>query len=112
MSKSDAQAFAKAHGPYDIALCLEVAEHLPAWHGDKLLDVLMCGRTIIFSAAHPNQGGTRHVNERAASHWIEKIAARGYRLSPLDDALRSDVAALKLAPWYAQNIHAFDKLES
>jgi SAM-dependent methyltransferase len=109
LSRRQARAFADANGRFDLALCLEVAEHLPAWHSAKLLDVLTCGRRLIFSAAHPNQGGSRHVNERAASYWIARLASHGFHLSRLDGALRADVARLTLAPWYKENIHAFER---
>jgi SAM-dependent methyltransferase len=109
LSRSQARAFADATGPVDLVLCLEVAEHLPAWHGDKLLDALACGRRLIFSAAHPNQGGSRHVNERAAPYWIGRLAERGFRLSPLDDAFRAEVGRLTLGSWYKANVHAFDR---
>lgn len=111
LTRGEARAFATTAEPFDLALCLEVAEHMPAWHGGKLLDVLTCGRRLIFSAAHPNQGGMRHVNERPAGYWIARLADRGFRLSPADAALRTDVAALALAPWYGENIHAFEKVE-
>jgi SAM-dependent methyltransferase len=109
LTRSQARAFAEASEPFDLALCLEVAEHLPAWHSGKLLDTLTCARRLIFSAAHPNQGGIRHVNERAASYWIARLAERGFHLSEADDRLRAEVAALSLAPWYKENIHAFEK---
>jgi SAM-dependent methyltransferase len=110
LSRADARAFATAIGPFDLAVCLEVAEHLPAWHSAKLLDILACGRRLIFSAAHPNQGGTLHVNERPAEYWIARLGARGFRLAPSDQELRTEVARLNLAPWYKENIHAFERI--
>jgi SAM-dependent methyltransferase len=110
LTRDQARAFTATNGRFDLALCLEVGEHLPAWHGGKLLDVLTCGQRLIFSAAHPNQGGVRHVNERAADYWIARLADRGFRLSTADEALRADVAALGLAPWYRENIHAFEQI--
>jgi SAM-dependent methyltransferase len=109
LTRADARALASSIGPVDLGLCLEVGEHLPAWHGGKLLDVLTCARTLVFSAAHPNQGGVRHVNERPASYWIARLADRGFRLSPADDAFRTELAALSLPHWYAENIHAFER---
>jgi SAM-dependent methyltransferase len=111
LTRDQARMFATTIEPFDLALCLEVAEHIPAWHSGKLLDVLTCGRRLIFSAAHPNQGGMRHVNERAAGYWIARLADRGFRLSTADDRLRTGVAALALAPWYGENIHAFEKID-
>jgi hypothetical protein len=48
---------------YDLALCLEVAEHLPYGAARSLI----CGLTsaapaVLFSAAIPGQPGTRHIN--------------------------------------------------
>jgi SAM-dependent methyltransferase len=96
-------------GQFDLALCLEVAEHLPSWYSGKLLDLLLCGRRLIFSAAHPNQGGRLHVNERPASYWIERLARRGFHLAASDAAFRQELAKLSLPPWYAQNARAFER---
>jgi hypothetical protein len=50
---------------FDLALCLEVAEHLPAAAGDSLVRRLASvGARILFSAAIPGQGGRNHVNEK------------------------------------------------
>lgn len=102
------RAFARAIGPVDLALCLEVAEHVPAWHAGKLLDALTCANRLIFSAAHPNQGGTLHVNERPAGYWIDRLGSRGFRLSAADEPFRTSIRRLQLPPWYAENIHVFE----
>jgi SAM-dependent methyltransferase len=112
LSHAQARTFSQDLGSVDLVLCLEVAEHLPAWHAGKLLDILTCGRRLIFSAAHPNQGGTLHVNERPAGYWIERLAERGFSLSPRDAELRAAITPLKLAPWYKANIHGFEKLSA
>jgi len=91
----------------DLVLCLEVAEHLPAWRSHALLTVLGGARALVFSAAHPNQGGRLHVNEQPSEYWIERLAARGLVLAPSDQDFRRDVAALDLPWWYARNIHLF-----
>lgn len=52
-------------GRYDLALCLEVAEHLPADRAASLVDLLTgLAPTVLFSAAIPLQGGVNHVNEQ------------------------------------------------
>ena len=111
MTREDVRAFVRSTGPVDLALCLEVAEHLPAWHSGKLLDALTCARRLIFSAAHPNQGGTRHVNERPPAYWIAALARRGFRLARADEELRAGVAALSMPRWYGENIHAFERID-
>ena len=43
---------------FDLALCLEVAEHLPADSADCLVEALTdLAPVVLFSAAHPSQGG-------------------------------------------------------
>lgn len=48
---------------FDIALCLEVAEHLPITSASKI--VKHCTNfsdTVFWSAASPGQGGYKHIN--------------------------------------------------
>jgi SAM-dependent methyltransferase len=63
---------------YDLAVCIEVAEHVPANLGDRLVSV--CARAaphIVFTAAAPGQGGQGHVNEQPKEYWIERFARHG-----------------------------------
>ncbi len=108
-SSDDVDAAAEALGDFDLAVCLEVAEHFPAWHAGKLMRLLARYPTVVFSAAHPLQGGVLHVNEQPAEHWIARFHALGLDLSARDEAFRRDVAALDLPPWYAANVHAFER---
>ena len=45
------------------------------------LDTLANGRIVAITHALPGQGGHHHVNCQPAEYWIEKMAARGYRLT-------------------------------
>ena len=110
LSRSEAAALARRLASFDLALCLEVAEHIPSWHSGKLLTILSAASRLVFSAAHPNQGGRLHVNEQPAQYWIERLAARGFRLAPFDDALRAELQLLPVPPWYKANMHVFDKI--
>ena len=94
---------------FDLGICLEVAEHLPPWHSDKLLTIVSSPKRLVFSAAQPNQGGRFHMNEQPAGHWIDRLAARGVALAPGDDAFRAAIAALDLPFWYGQNVHLFER---
>jgi SAM-dependent methyltransferase len=93
--------------PYELAVCLETAEHLPPWRAGALVDFLARGHAVLFSAAHPNQLGTLHMNEQPFSYWERRFARAGLVCAPADAALRRDVAALDLPPWYAANVHLF-----
>ena len=64
---------------YDIAICLEVAEHLSSNSSNQFVsDLTSLSDLILFSAAIPNQGGDNHVNEQYADYWQEKFEAHGY----------------------------------
>jgi SAM-dependent methyltransferase len=109
VSAAAAAGLARQVAAFDLALCLEVAEHIPAWHSDKLLAMLAGAPRLIFSAAQPNQGGRLHVNEQPPGHWIERLAARGFALSSCDAALRDDLQSLDVAWWYKRNVHVFER---
>jgi SAM-dependent methyltransferase len=88
---------------FDLALCLEVAEHLPPDSGEILLDSLVAAAPIIcFSAAIPGQGGYRHINERYQDYWLERFARRGYEAY---DLVRPKIwTNPNVRYYYAQNI--------
>jgi SAM-dependent methyltransferase len=64
---------------FDLALCLEVAEHLDAAAGDGLLDTLTTlAPVVLFSAAIPHQPGTDHRNCRWPGYWAEEFRHRSF----------------------------------
>ena len=64
---------------FDLAISLEVAEHLPAESGEQFVSFLTSAADIVvFSAAIPNQGGTTHLNEQWQNHWAAKFANVGF----------------------------------
>ncbi len=67
------------HGKVDLAISLEVAEHLTEKTGKKIVDFL-CAKSdvIIFSAAVPNQTGENHINEQHPSYWQELFEEKGF----------------------------------
>lgn len=71
---------------FDLALCMEVAEHLPPSRAESLVaELTRAAPSVLFGAAIPGQGGTGHINERWQSYWADLFAHEGY--IP-DDALR------------------------
>ncbi len=88
---------------FDLAISLEVAEHLPTEVADRFVDTL-CGLApvVLFSAAIPLQGGTGHINERAQSWWAAKFRSRGFRAI---DAIRPEIwDDESVRFWYRQNM--------
>tara|TARA_B110000503_G_scaffold38603_1_gene63400 strand:- start:6091 stop:6840 length:750 start_codon:yes stop_codon:yes gene_type:complete len=67
-------------GKFDLALCIEVAEHISEEMGAMLIDSLAeASDVILFSAAVRGQGGAGHVNEQEQSYWLALFADRGYQ---------------------------------
>jgi SAM-dependent methyltransferase len=88
---------------FDLANCLEVAEHLPAASADVLVESLVkLAPVVMFSAAIPHQGGHDHINEQWPDYWHARFAAHGYVVV---DALRRKIWRKPgVARWYAQNM--------
>jgi hypothetical protein len=91
---------------FDLALCLEVAEHLSAAGGKRLVNALcQSSPVVIFSAAAPGQGGTHHVNEQWLEYWISTFAISGF--IPFDIYRPRIAYDFRIAWWYRQNIMLF-----
>jgi SAM-dependent methyltransferase len=88
---------------FALALCLEVAEHLPPERAPGLVaDLTALAPVVLFSAAVPGQGGTGHVNEQWSEYWVALFDARGWTCR---DAIRPWVRANgDVAWWYRQNL--------
>lgn len=91
---------------FDLAMSLEVAEHIDELGAETFVDNLVqLSDTIMFSAAIAGQGGQHHVNEQPLSYWVQKFAQRGYR--PVD-ALRPHIWNNQdICWWYRQNLVFF-----
>lgn len=63
---------------YDLAICLEFAEHLPATSTGALIAGLCEARYVLFSGAHPGQRGEGHINEQWQTWWAEWFLDHGY----------------------------------
>jgi len=90
-------------GAFDLALCLEVAEHLPEPSANALVGTL-CGLApvVLFSAGVPGQRGAGHVNEQWPDYWVERFEAQGFDVSGgLRWHLWDDD---RVEPWYRQNL--------
>lgn len=91
---------------FDIGLCLEVAEHLPASSAEIFISTL-CKHTdiVVFSAAIPSQGGQNHINEQWPNYWANLFLLNGFRFF---DILRPVFWNNKNVEfWYKQNMFVF-----
>ena len=65
--------------PHDLAISLEVAEHLKPENSENFIAYLTkISDVVLFSAAFVNQGGTNHINERNPSFWGNIFSKKGY----------------------------------
>jgi len=95
---------------FDLAICLEVAEHISSEKAFKFAKFLTeASDVILFSAAIPHQGGTGHVNEQWPSYWEKIFSSIGY--SVIDNIRPRIWNDDKIPWWYRQNILVFTKYD-
>jgi SAM-dependent methyltransferase len=95
---------------FDLAISLEVAEHLPASAAEPFVRFLTgAAPVVMFSAAVPGQGGVHHVNEQWPAYWAERFARAGFRAV---DAVRPQFwNDERVGYFFAQNIVLYARPE-
>lgn len=96
---------------FDLAMCLEVVEHLPAARADSFVGELCdLSDLILFSAAVPGQGGTNHINEQWPAYWSALFGSQGFACF---DVLRHSLWNEETCElWYLQNLLLFARRET
>jgi hypothetical protein len=91
---------------FDLALSIEVAEHLPPSMATHFVASLcQLSDAVVFGAAIPGQSGTWHINERWPSYWAALFDAEGYDVF---DVIRPLAwYDHRVEWWYAQNTMLF-----
>jgi SAM-dependent methyltransferase len=107
----DLRKIVRLERSFDLAFCMEVAEHIPPGSADNIVDTLTgLAPVIVFSAAIPFQGGIDHVNEQWPEYWAEKFKARGFiGIDCLRARLWNDP---RVECYYAQNVALYAKPEA
>lgn len=90
---------------YDLALCMEVAEHLPESDAMALVNGLARAKYVLFSPAHPGQGGVNHVNERWGTWWASKFLA--HDMVGSSDLKWQHWENLEIEDFYRENVILF-----
>lgn len=91
---------------FDLAISLEVAEHLPVASSSAFVKSLCSlSKAVLFSAAVPFQGGNHHVNEQWPDRWAGLFRERGY--FPVDAIRKRIWKNGAVEWWYAQNTLLF-----
>lgn len=94
------------HKTFDMAQCVEVAEHLSA-DGARIIvkNLTRHAPVVLFSSAPPGQGGRGHINEQPYEYWRDLFAEESYDLY---DWVRPQIANRKdVQPWYRYNLFLF-----
>lgn len=101
--------FPKFDKRFDLALCLEVAEHLKPARAEALVEYL-CSLSdmVLFSAAIPYQGGNGHINEQWQTYWARLFLKEEYTGVVIGEIRENKNVEL----WYRQNTVLYVKRES
>lgn len=91
---------------FDMALSVEVAEHLlPERSEGFVRDLCAASDLVVFGAAMPHQGGNGHFNERLPSFWVGLFEAIGYAC--IDCIRPAFWLQPSVEPWYVQNTFVY-----
>lgn len=91
---------------FDLAVSLEVAEHLSAACAADFIRLLTSAAPVVlFSAAIPHQGGVDHVNEQWQDYWRALFSIHNYQ--PVDCLRPLIMGYQDVDYWYQQNIIAY-----
>lgn len=95
-------------GHFDLAICLEVAEHIKKERAYGLVkELCSLADIVLFSAAIPLQGGEGHVNENTFEFWRKLFEKNGYFCN---DMIRPYINQDEKIPfWYKNNIFVYCK---
>lgn len=91
---------------FDLALSLEVAEHLPPSAAGRFVgELVRLSPVILFSAAAPGQTGIGHLNEQWPDYWATLFSRHRYiQLDTIRTRLWRDT---RVAWWYRQNLFLY-----
>src|SRR5690606_20913172 len=89
--------------PFDVVMCIEVAEHMPKRSSEVLVDSICANsnRFVVFSAAPPGTPGADHINCRPKEFWFSLFRLRGFALDEaLTEDLRQTALSANTAEWW------------
>ena len=93
-------------------MCIEVAEHIDSEFEDQVVEkvVSTVGKTLIWTAAVPGQGGIGHINCKNKEEWSEKIVKAGLtRNYEKEKELIEYISQGYHMGWFKSNVMVFDK---
>ena len=85
---------------FDLAVCLELAEHLPEHRAAELVaDLARLADCVLFSAAAPGPTGVNHINPQYLPYWINLFQKEGYSAI---DPIRPQILGNDSVEWFYQ----------
>lgn len=97
---------------YDLVICMEVAEHIDEKFENQIVEKVSAavGKTLIWTAALPGQGGTGHINCRPKEYWAEKLAGQGLvrDINKEQDLIEYAKNGYHMG-WFANNLLFFER---
>lgn len=103
-------------GKFDLAICLEVAEHLPKPDASTLCQTLAAhtGDLLLFSAAGSDQPGTGHINLQVPEYWRNQIERQGKVVFSASKTGKAQSAFKNILPesftYLAKNVQVFARV--
>ena len=96
---------------FDIAICMEVAEHINPQASASLIKLLTKhANVVIFTAAVPNQGGHGHINCQPRTFWNKLFVEQNFTINTkVMPFIQSNE---NIAIWYRLNITDYVKNDS
>jgi len=94
----------KLNKKFDLAISLEVAEHIDKRYSKNFIKSLTSlSDIILFSSAIPGQGGNNHINEQWPDYWGKLFKEAGYVM--LDPFRLKIISEKEIEWWYRQNVY-------
>lgn len=104
-------AFCNVEKKFDLAMSLEVAEHLNSTSAKNFVSALVnLSDVVLFGAAYCHQGGADHINEQPHSYWAKMFSEFGY--VPYDLFRPHFWGNPDVEVWYQQNTFLYVRNDS
>ena len=98
-------------GQFELVLCLEVGEHIPAKYEEVFIDNICRAsmKHICLSWALEGQAGWGHVNCRNNDYVINELDKRGFKYKPEETlSLRKSTGANPYLWWFKDTVMVFE----
>ncbi len=99
----------RSNQQWDVAICFEVAEHLPYSRTSILVETLCSlSNIILFTAAGPNQPGIDHLTLQPKSFWDRLYQQNGFLLEKkLTQQFLDFLNSIEAPDWFCNNFSIY-----